>query len=130
MINNPYALIKITTDGVVSTIDCDCFYYDYYNIYDWINCDTFEIVNITKAIPLALMVVDESGLLKDKPINKVASVLYGNVIVGDVIIGVSEQFYPTQDLEPDIYAWDYVTARIVASDLMSVSNLLHGNYTA
>lgn len=126
----PYALIKITTSGDVTLIGYDFVDFDFHDIYDLIDCNCFEIVNIHKTVPLGLMVVDESGLFKDKPINQLASVLYGNTIVGDVVIGVSNDYYINSVLEPDVYTWDYITAHLVAGDLMSLSNLIHGNYTA
>ena len=42
-----------------------------------------EIVNLPNG---RLLVVDEEGLLKKKDINIKASTMYGNVVVGDVVL--------------------------------------------
>ena len=45
----------------------------------------FEIFRLSGA-PGKILVVDEEGRLKNKPINELASIFYGRVIVGDVLM--------------------------------------------
>lgn len=56
-----------------------------------------------------LMVVDDEGLLKEKKPNGIASLLYGDLIVGDAVIGIWDT-----DPEPDIYALPIEEAREIA----------------
>lgn len=68
-----------------------------------------EIVNIRFQTGRYLMVVDDEGLLKEKKPNGIASILYGDLIVGDAVIGI--QYI---DPEPDIYAMPIEQARELA----------------
>lgn len=43
----------------------------------------FEIVTLS---PTHIMIVDEEGVIKNKPLNKEASILAGKRILGDVVI--------------------------------------------
>lgn len=45
-----------------------------------------EVVHPRGIHPPLCMIVDDEGLLKDKPINHIASIWYGYPIVGDVVI--------------------------------------------
>lgn len=56
-----------------------------------------------------LMVVDDEGLLKSKKPNGIASLLYGDLIVGDAVVGIRYI-----DPEPDIYAMPIEEARELA----------------
>lgn len=79
------------------TLPCTFVYFDDQNIdcsqfnaevYKLIGCDCYESVSIYSDL---VMLVDECGKLKDKPVNARASAfylgtLYGDPIVGDVLI--------------------------------------------
>lgn len=52
-----------------------------------------------------IIVLDEEGLLKpDWKMNRIASYLYGNLIVGDVVL--TTQYNPDPYAEPDCYCFD------------------------
>ena len=85
--------VKVTTDNVVSIIDVD--FDDYKDIQRAIGGGHFETVHTTRMQAVfedenLIMIVDESGRLKNLPENMLGSVLYGmarrgNPIVGDII---------------------------------------------
>lgn len=85
--------VKVTTDNVVSIIDVD--FDNYKDIQRAIGGGHFETVHSTRMQAVfedesLIMIVDESGLLKQLPENMLGSVLYGtarhgNPIVGDLI---------------------------------------------
>lgn len=85
--------VKVTTDNVVSIIDVD--FDDYKDIQRAIGGGYFETVHTTRMQAVfedesLIMIVDESGRLKNLPENMLGSVLYGtarhgNPIVGDII---------------------------------------------
>lgn len=52
-------------------------------IYKLIHCDCIEIVRLT---PQIVMVVDDEGLINDAKYNRLASLLYGFPICGDVLL--------------------------------------------
>lgn len=66
-----------------------------------------------------IMIVDEEGLLKDKPINLWASFAYGETIVGDVLI-MKEGF---RNGEPDIIGLESEDMGIYYDILMDVISL-------
>lgn len=87
--------IKITTTGEITTIDFPdtkdtgatlnaC----YEQVDGWIEIVRPRLLySITMMPHTACMIVDEEGLCKHKPINRVATELYGaHSIVGDVLI--------------------------------------------
>ena len=87
--------IKITTDNKLSIIDVD--FDDYRDIQKAVGCRCFETVKTQRLFDFfggpVLFCVDEEGLLKDLPINWVASFFYGtgthgSPIVGDIVFGV------------------------------------------
>jgi len=49
-------------------------------------------VEIVRASAERVLIVDEEGRLKDKPLNVHASRLAGQVIVGDVIVFLADEF--------------------------------------
>ena len=57
--------------------------------YKAINCDTIEIVHPNRLPHPYCMIVDEEGLLKDLPLNPMASVLYETDIHGQPIVGTA-----------------------------------------
>ena len=84
--------IKITADDKISVVNVD--FDDYRSIQQAIGCDLFEPVKTQILFDFfgqpVMMLVDESGLIKDLRPNSVASYLYGffghgQVIVGDII---------------------------------------------
>lgn len=60
--------------------------------------------------PLRL-IVDDEGLLKDKPYNKVASVLYGGTIVGDTFICCSD--FNRETCEVDLFPLSPTVTEVV-----------------
>lgn len=55
-------------------------------VYKYIDCDQVQLVYLHSG---DIMLVDEEGKLKNKPLNKVATIYYGNTmdhIVGKVIV--------------------------------------------
>ena len=69
-----------------------------YHVHQLIDCSLYDIVRVNIGDYDALMLVDDFGLLMQKPCNVRASVLYGNCIVGDVVL-VGETYH---EGEPDI----------------------------
>ena len=99
--------IKITTDNKLSIIDVD--FNDYRDIQKAVGCDCFETVKTQFMYNFfgepTLFFVDESGLLKDLPINLVGSAFYGmslhgNPIVGDIVFGIP--VYDTIEAPKDV----------------------------
>lgn len=80
---------------------------------EFVPCDVLKPLN-----PFLLMCLDDEGKLKEKPINGLASVLYGNpfdCIAGDVVI--LTRFNPDPLAEPDAYAIDFPMAEKIRSFL-------------
>lgn len=85
--------VKVTTDNIVSIINVD--FDNFRDIQRAIDCDCFETVRTERMRTVfgdsnLIMIVDESGLLKDLPLNMLGCVLYGtneheSPIVGDLI---------------------------------------------
>lgn len=102
-----YKLICISTDAKVTTREYDAPSVPLEDLQECVG-GYIEIVSPTflePVEPFLLMVLDEDGKYKKKPINDLASLLYCNpfdVIVGDVVIGTRFNEDPTA--EPDIYA--------------------------
>ena len=94
--------IKITTDNKLSIIDVD--FDDYRDIQKAVGCKHFETVKTQRLFDFfggpVLFCVDESGLLKYLPINRVASFFYGGVIVGDIVFGIP--VYDTIEAPKDV----------------------------
>ena len=73
MTNNAYYLVKISTDGVTGLFKTKKTP-ELQQLYDLIGCDLVESLRIDNDV---LMLVDESGWLKDEPVpNFKASLLY------------------------------------------------------
>lgn len=97
--------VKMTADNKISVIDIP---WNLQGMYQAIDCDCIETVH-TDIMQHFLgdgvqMIVDESGLLKDRTFNPVASALYGYQehgcpIIGDVFFAEMghEDFFPPQD---------------------------------
>lgn len=83
-----------------------------------------ELVRPAGLVPPFVMVVDEEGLLKDKPENRIASYLYGGraPIVGDVII-MGEGL--NQDSERDLVGLTEEQIERCQRYLSSIQQLLH-----
>lgn len=99
--------IKITTDNKLSIIDVD--FDDYRDIQKAVGCECFETVKTQRLFDFfggpVLFCVDEEGLLKDLPINWVASFFYGtgthgSPIVGDIVFGIP--VYDTIEAPKDV----------------------------
>jgi hypothetical protein len=81
---------RLSTDGSITEYKFDGESYDIQKIKDLCNFDYIELVYLPNDI---IMIVDEEGLLKSKPYNFVASVIYQAAyddkslgIVGDAIL--------------------------------------------
>ena len=81
---------RISVDGTIIEQPFDGESYDIQKIKNECNFDYIELVRLPKDI---IMIADEEGLLRSKPYNHIASVLYQEAyknrslgIVGDVII--------------------------------------------
>lgn len=75
--------ILVTTENVIEVKDFKEPHF--HSIYDQIG--GFEIVNPIGLSGSLRMVVDDDGLLKQKPMNKIGSLLYGTPIHGHPIVG-------------------------------------------
>ena len=86
MTNNAYYLVKISTDGTVGLFTTKKTP-ELQQLYDLIGCDLVETVRIDNDV---LMIVDESGWLKDDPVpNFKASILYSDTpysIAGNAVL--------------------------------------------
>ena len=86
MTNNAYYLVKISTDGVTGLFKTKKTP-ELQQLYDLIGCDLVESVRIDNDV---LMIVDESGWLKEDPVpNFKASVLYSGTphsIAGNAVL--------------------------------------------
>lgn len=96
-------IIKIKPNGMVEQIDCEDITLDYLQSEVDGYIETVRIKDMPNRH--LLMVIDEEGKLKDKPINdlagKIAYIRFDDYIVGDVVI-VKEQdddFVPLTDDE-------------------------------
>lgn len=102
-----YKLICISTDAKFTTKEYDAPSVPLEDLRECVG-GYIEIVRpafLEPVEPFLLMVLDEDGKLKEKPINDLASLLYCNpfdCIVGNVVIGTRFNEDPTA--EPDIYA--------------------------
>jgi len=81
---------RLSADGAMSEYKFDGETYDIQKIKDLCNFDYIELVYLPNDL---IMIVDEEGILKSKPYNFVASVIYQAVyndkslgIVGDAIL--------------------------------------------
>ena len=80
--------LRVTTDNKVELIEIPWTLEGHENA---IGADMCEVVRTLLGYDPIVMLVDESGLLKHKPINKAASIMYGSerhggCIAGDVIL--------------------------------------------
>lgn len=102
-----YRLICISTDCQITTKEYDT---PSVPLEDLQRCVGGHIEIVSPAFlepldPFLLMVLDEDGKFKEKPVNDLASLLYHNpfdFIVGDVVLGT--RFNSDPAAEPDIYA--------------------------
>ena len=81
---------RLGADGIISEYKFDGESYDIQKIKDLCNFDYIELVPLPNDI---IMIVDEEGLLRSKPYNFVASIIYQGAyndrslgIVGDAIL--------------------------------------------
>lgn len=85
--------VKVTTNNIMSIINVD--FDDFRDIQRAIDCECFETVRTERMRTVfgddsLIMIVDESGILKNLPLNMLGCVLYGtneheHPIVGDLI---------------------------------------------
>lgn len=106
-----YAYFLLGADNSVKLVECETPILSLNDLYCGCSCDCIDIVQCCHSLlPLGplndvlLMSVDDNGKLKNKPVNLLASALYGNpndCIVGDCVLGWSN---PISICEPDLYA--------------------------
>lgn len=92
--------IKITTDNILSVIDINLNNYRELQKAVGNGCDCVETVKTMKLYDFfgteMLFIVDESGLLRNLPVNQVGCYFYGTweyhgcPIVGDIVFGVPD----------------------------------------
>lgn len=102
--------IRITPQCAVSTVSTDNPHLFWY--YGQINADSIEIVRGFADRSKQVMVVDEEGLINGSAVNPIASLLYGHVICGTVLIARED----LRNGEPDIVGFtiEQVTAARMA----------------
>lgn len=99
--------VKITTDNRISVIEVP---WDVEAQGEMIGADCTETVKTQRMYDLfkdyVVMIVDESGLIKNRPDNPAASYLYGAdihgcTIAGDVLFGIQRgpEIFPPDDAE-------------------------------
>lgn len=114
--------IKITSDNKVSIIKINKPYEDYKkNINGWP-----EYIKPRFASPGTVLVVDDNGLMKNLPVNKAGSLMYGtlihnNPIVGDILV---IKFGFNGNGEPDCFALNDEEAQSVMNELLSEYDFL------
>lgn len=105
-----YGFIVIKPDDI-QLVECDSSEFTLEQLQSNADCDTISIVRCGWAqipsIPVTrsdlLMCIDDNGKIYHKPVNVLATLLYGNpadFIVGDAVLGWTN---PLEDVEPDIY---------------------------
>lgn len=122
-----YFTLRIDTNNNIyvnkhEKIDLDLKYLqDNVNGYiEIVHCNTDVLKSLFDNV---LIVVDEEGLLKDSPqINKIASFLYGGVIVGDVVL--TSSYNPDPFAEPDCYAFEEIFFNRLYEVIEKIHNLI------
>ena len=81
-------VIRITTDDLIQVENAEKRVHEYLSGQ---GTDCIEYVKPRYTVPGTVLVVDENGLLRDLPLNKAASYMYGtqyhgHPIVGDVLV--------------------------------------------
>lgn len=122
-----YFTLRIDTDNNIyvhkhDKIDLDLKYLqDNVNGYiEIVHCNTDVLKTLFDNV---LIVVDEEGLLKDSPqINKIASFLYGGVIVGDVVL--TSSYNPDPFAVPDCYAFEEIFFNRLYEVIEKIHNLI------
>ena len=75
--------ILIKTDNSITTVDIeDDKLLD--KCYEFLECEFIEVVSINRT---DVLIVDDSGKLKDKEVNAIASCFYPGTVYGDPIVG-------------------------------------------
>lgn len=90
-------------------------------LYEWTGCRCIQIVRCPDR---SLLCLDDNGKCELKPINLIATRLYGNpndFIVGDCVVGSAFGASPFD--EPDMYAMTYEDACALYSEI--AYNLAH-----
>jgi hypothetical protein len=106
-----YAILTIDTNGTITPIDLDTRTLDLKRLQTLVG----GFIEVVHPVPFGgpifddvVMIVDDEGKLKDKPVNVLASALYNGYdpIVGDVVLCCID----TRPV-PDIYALPSATAQ-------------------
>ena len=104
-----YHIVQVTTENEIKAISRPGIELDLDELHTL--CGGYiEVVHpmlLANVNPHILMLVDEDGKFKDKPVNLLGTALYGNphdVIVGDIVLCTDFNLDPLAD--PDIYAFN------------------------
>ena len=101
-----YAYIKITPNGEIKLVKKETHYFSLDELHKEVECNTIQIVKPQDtAFRDLLMVIDDDGKLKGRPVNMLGTLIYNNpldFLVGNVIIGTS--FSENITDEPDVFA--------------------------
>lgn len=85
------------------------------DFYQQIDCESIDIVPTRRRN--CMLVVDGDGIAKNKPLNPLASVLYGSEIYGTAVL-CCRAWLSTQ--EPDVYAFPFVSFYVPAFYFFSI----------
>lgn len=124
-----YYIIVSRTNGDMELVQLDDWHLELATIHEKLNDGFFEIVAPVMLKNTAFcdcrMLVDDCGLMKELPVNKLATGLYASpydVIVGDVIFCTTTP-QKIED-EPDIYAFSEDDATVLFPFLERLSKHL------
>lgn len=123
---NKYALITIDCKNNIELVETDSYKVSLQNLYDSTDCDTIQIVRThNDNFPSdMLMCLDDNGKIVRKPVNMLATYLYGqfptDFIVGKVTLGTDVSPNPYD--EPDLFAYPYEVAITLANMLKEMAN--------
>lgn len=94
-----YGYLIIRTDNSVELVESVGYKFTLDEMYKAINCDSIDIVKV-RPNHYYYMCCDDNAIWSDKKRNLIATLLYGDFIFGDVILGNCELPF---DEEPDMY---------------------------
>lgn len=95
-----YGYLVIKTSGYVGIVESEDYKFTLQELYNAVGCNSIELVRVPYTF---YMCVDDNGKMLGKPVNPLATWLYGvenQFIVGDVVFAMDEYLHGE---EPDIY---------------------------